>query len=264
MSSGSSITGDAASAFQLNRRSNGLSAASGSKRRRSGRFASYGARSAIGEKASIGREATASNWLRGGRLSARNSSLMIDPKLATALRIVFRDNHQHLRPPAAVRQRLHDAAEREVVVRHVGLAKRVAVGGMRLRQVILRQDHRHELWKRLAAALPPLAQLLLEHVDPVLIRNRHVERWIETRRAIEERLRQWEADAHPDAGLLERLLLERCRHLGSEPEVVERDAVAREVLPERAGLVVVLGQNGRGGVRDVAAAGSRAEQPGLD
>ena len=130
--------------------------------------------------------------------------------------------------------------------------------------MILRQHHRHELRERFPAALPPLAHLLLEHVDAILIGNRHVERRIHPRRTIEQRLRQREADSHPDAGFLEHLLLERSGHLGAEAEVVERHAIAREMLPQRARLVVVLREHGRGGAGDVAPAGRRAEQPCFD
>ena len=52
MSSASSITGEAANPFQLNFRSNGLSAVSGSNSRGSTRFASNVAASGVREKAS--------------------------------------------------------------------------------------------------------------------------------------------------------------------------------------------------------------------
>ena len=83
MSSGSSITGDVASPFQLKRRSNGLRAASGSNRRRSTGLASYVDASGVRQKTSSGSDAVASNWFRGGTPRARNINRMIDPMLAT-------------------------------------------------------------------------------------------------------------------------------------------------------------------------------------
>ena len=130
--------------------------------------------------------------------------------------------------------------------------------------VVVREHDREEGRQRFVTALPAIAQFLLEHVHAVLVGDGHVVRRVLARGSVEERLGQRERDRHADAGLLVHLLLDRLRHLGAEAEVVERHGVARQVLPEGAGFVVVLGVDHRAGAVDVAPAWRGAEGTRLD
>ena len=91
----------------------------------------------------------------------------------SALGIVLSDKDCRIFPDGALRQELHDAPEREVVVCHVGSPVRIAVSGARLCGVIVGQPDDDESGDSVVGE--PVFEVALELLDANLVGNAEVE-----------------------------------------------------------------------------------------
>ena len=159
------------------------------------------------------------------------------------LRVIFGHEDGHVFPERAVREQLHQLAQRQVVIRHVGSTigesiLRARVGGM-----IVREPDVDELWQRFLAAYE-FIEFFPELGEAILVGDVGIEGWIVMRGVIEQDLRHWHIHGLPRAGGILTRTFVVARQFQSFAIIAEGKMSPRQVFPQRTVFKVSLGNCG--------------------
>ena len=169
------------------------------------------------------------------------------------LRIVLEDDHRHLLPVGGMRQELQEPPQRQVVVGHEALPVGIAIVFPGIRHVVVGDLDGDEPGEGLLAAEVLVGHLLLELVHAQLVGNVEVEPGIVVGRPRPFRPGHGVDHRHAQACVRVRRILVDPGELVALAVAAERDAVPVQLLPQAADLVVVLGVDAPGAVREPAA-----------